>query len=305
VSIKAISVLFKEAFYGWFEINAPRLGAALAYYTVFSLAPLLIIVIAIAGFFFGQEAAQGQLVHQLADLVGPESAKAIEAMIQNARNPATGSMSAALGLVTLILGATGVFGELQADLNEVWNVPPKATGGIMGFIKARFVSFTMVLGIGFLLLVSLILSTVLAALGTFIGSLFPGFMVLLHFLNFVISFGGITLLFAMMYKILPDVNIEWRDVWIGAAVTSLLFSLGKLAIGFYLGKSSISSPFGAAGSLIVILVWVYYSAQIFLYGAEFAKVYSEKYGSGKHAEQQSRKQTELSQLRASSSRSRA
>jgi membrane protein len=279
MSPKAIWGLIKGAFSGWREDKVPRLGAALAYYTVFSLAPLLIIVISIAGFFFGDEAARGEIVGQFQGLVGEEGGKAIQTMIENAgREKGSGVVATMISVVTLLFGASGVFGELQDSLNTIWGVKPKPGRGILGMLKDRFVSFTMVLGIAFLLLVSLVLSAAIAAMGTvFGGSDSEG---LLHILNFVVSFGVITLLFAAMYKYLPDVKIEWKDVWVGAAVTALLFALGKFAIGLYLGKGSVASAYGAAGSLVILLVWVYYSAQILFFGAEFTKVYAKEYGSG-------------------------
>jgi membrane protein len=276
---KAVWRLLSATYTGWSEDKAPRLGAALAYYTVFSLAPLLVITISIVGLFLGAEAARGQIVGQLQALVGPEGGKAIETMIEHAgRERNSGIVAGLLGLATLLLGATGVFGELQDSLNTIWGVQPRPGRGILGILKDRFVSFAMVLGIAFLLLVSLVISAALAALGTVLGgSVAEG---PLHVANLVASFGVVTFLFAAMYKYVPDVTIEWRDVWIGAAVTSLLFTIGELAIGLYLGKGSIGSAYGAAGSLVILLLWVYYSAQILFVGAEFTKVYARAYGSG-------------------------
>jgi membrane protein len=279
MSPKAIWGLIKGAFSGWSEDKVPRLGAALAYYTVFSLAPLLIIIISIAGFFFGDEAARGEIVGQFRGLVGEEGGKAIQTMIENAgREKGSGVFATVISIVTLLFGASGVFGELQDSLNTIWGVKPKSGRGILGMLKDRFMSFTMVLGVAFLLLVSLVLSAAIAAIGTVFGG--GDGEGLLHILNLVVSFGVITLLFAAMYKYLPDVKIEWRDVWVGAAVTSVLFTLGKFAIGLYLGKGSVASAYGAAGSLVILLVWVYYSAQILFFGAEFTKVYAKDYGSG-------------------------
>lgn len=276
---KAVWALLKDSISEWLEDRAPRLSAALAYYTVFSLAPLLIIVIAIAGLVFGQEAVQGQIVEQIGHMVGKGSAKEIQTMIQSAHNPTSGVIGTVVGIVVLLFGATGVFGELQDSLNTVWDVSPKAGGGIWGMIKDRFLSFTMVLGIGFLLLVSLVLSAGLAALGNYLGSLLPGSGYILQALYFLVSFGLITLLFATMYKVLPDVEIAWGDVWIGAIMTSLLFTIGKFLIGFYIGQTDVGSAYGAAGSIVVLLVWIYYSALILFFGAEFTQVYANKYGS--------------------------
>jgi membrane protein len=276
---QAIWVLLRDAFYSWFDDKAPALGAALAYYTVFALAPLLIIVIAIAGLAFGQEVAQGHILSQIEGLVGENGAKAVQAMLDSARQADAGIFASIFGVVMLILASTGVFVQLQDSLNTIWRVVPKPGRGIRGILRDRLLSFVMVMGIGFLLLVSLVLSAALAALGKFFNYLLPVPEAVLHIINLIVSFGVITLLFAMIYKILPDAKISWSDVWIGAAVTSLLFSLGKFFIGLYLGKSSLTSAYGAAGSFVIILVWVYYSAQILLYGAEFTFIYAIKYGS--------------------------
>lgn len=288
VKIKAFWSLLKDSVSAWLQDRAPRMGAALSYYTVFSLSPLLIIVIAIAGLVLGREAVEGHIVEQIGGLIGEETGQAIQAMIESSRKPATGIMSSVLGVMTLAIGASGVFAELQDSLNTIWKVQPKTKGsGVMKIITDRFLSFTMVLTIGFLLLVSLLVHAALAAFGKFMDGLFPATEALLHVVSLVISFGVITLLFAMMFKMLPDINIPWRDVWIGAGMTALLFTIGKLLIGLYLGKSGIASPYGAAGSLIVMLVWVYYSAQIFLFGAEFTHAYANRYGSKARSDQKS------------------
>ncbi len=271
--------MLKEAAVDWNDDNAPRLGAALSYYTVFSLAPLLLITISIAGLVFGQDAAQGRIVSQIDGLLGKEGALAVEAILENARKPAAGILATLAGVVTLLFGATGVFNELRSSLNTVWEVETPSSGGLFGMVRARFVSFTMVLGIGFLLLVSLALSAGLAAVDVSLNALFPSAAVVLPALNLIVSLGVVTLLFALIYKVLPDVAIEWRDVWFGAAVTAALFTLGKLAIGLYLGRGSVGSAYGAAGSLVVILVWVYYAAQILFFGAELTQVYARKHGS--------------------------
>jgi membrane protein len=276
---KDIIPLIKESFSDWSEDKASRLAAALAYYTVFSISPLLVIAIAIAGQVFGQEAAQNQIVGQIQGLVGRESAEAIQGMIENARRPSASLFAASVGVITLLLGASGVFGQLQDALNTIWEVMPRSDRGIMGTIKDRFFSFTMVLGVGFLLLVSLIISAALSALNNFMTGLLPGIEIVWQILNFIISFGVITVLFALIFKVVPDVEIAWGDVWIGALVTALLFTLGKFAIGLYLGNSAVTSTYGAAGALVVILLWVYYSAQILFLGAEFTQVYANKYGS--------------------------
>jgi membrane protein len=271
--------LAKETYAEWKGDNVPVLAAALAYYTVFSLAPLLIIAIAIARAVFGEDVARGELVSQFQGLVGKEGAEAIQAMIENANKPGSGGVFATFaGSILLMLGASGVFGQLQLALNTIWEVQPKPGLGIRGFLASRFLSFTMVLVIGFLLLVSLMLSSILVAAGNSLNSLMPGLPILGQTLNFLISFVVITVLFAAIYKYLPDVRIPWNNLWTGAAVTAVLFNIGKTAIGVYLGNSSIGSAYGAAGSLVVVLIWIFYSAQILLIGAEFTQVYSKYRG---------------------------
>jgi membrane protein len=280
MKLKDLWGLLKETYQEWSEDKAPRLAAALSYYTIFSLAPLLVIVIAIAGLVFGQAAAQNRINVQIEGLIGQPGASAIQAMIASASNPRAGIIATVIGIVTLLLGAAGLFGQLQDSLNTIWEIQTKPEKGLGGLIKKRFLSFTMVLGIGFLLLVSLVITAALSALDNFTTQLFPGFELVFQVVNFLISFGVITLLFAMIYKILPDAKLGWRDVWLGAAVTALLFSIGKLLIGLYLGHASVTSSFGAAGSLVVVLLWIYYSAQILFFGAEFTQVYARRYGSG-------------------------
>ena len=270
--------LLKAAAADWSHDKAPRLGAALAYYTVFSIVPLLIIIIGIIGLVFGQEAAQGAIIEQLSNLVGEQSAAAIKDMIERAETPSTGLVSTLIAVVVLLSGAAGLFGQLKAALDTVWGVEAKEGRGIWGFVKDNFLSFATVLGTAFLLLVSLLLSAALAAMGKWFGNLLPVPEVVLQIVNFFLSFAVITGLFAMIFKILPEARIAWPDVWMGAAITSLLFTIGKFAIGLYLGKSQVASGFGAAGSLVVMLVWVYYSAQILLFGAEFTQVYANRFG---------------------------
>jgi membrane protein len=271
--------MLKETFSEWSEDKASRLAAALAYYTVFSIAPIILIVVAVAGLAFGQEAAQGQIDRQLQSLMGNTGAQAIQQMVAHGREHGAGVIATILGLAALIFGASGTFAELKDSLNTIWEVQPKAGSGILKTIRDRFLSFTMVLGIGFLLLVSLVLSAALAAFGHYLSGLMPGMAAISMALNFFIAFAIITLLFAMMFKILPDVEIAWKDVWVGAAVTAFLFTIGKLAIGLYLGRGAFSSSYGAAGALIIVLLWVYYSAQILFFGAEFTQVYARRYGS--------------------------
>jgi membrane protein len=279
LNAQTVWFLVRDTFDGWLNDKAPTLGAALAYYTIFAVAPLLIIVIAVASLGFGQEAAQGQIIAQIEDLVGENGAKAVQAMLDSARQQQSGIVATMFGILTLIVGSTGVFVQLQDSLNTIWKVAPKPGRWMRGMLQVRLVSFFMVVAIGFLLLVSLVLSAALAALGKSFHYVLPFPEFVLHGLNFVVSFGVITLMFAMIYKVLPDAKIAWNDVWIGAAVTSLLFSVGKFLIGLYLGKSGVASAYGAAGSLVIILVWVYYSTQIVLLGAEFTAVYATRFGS--------------------------
>jgi len=269
--------LLRETVFEWYEDRAPRLGAALAFYTVFALAPGLIVIIALAALLLGHEAAQGQIIDQVQDLIGVAGAQAIQAAIESARS--AGSLVATgLGVLTLLFGLWGVFGELQDALNTIWGVTARPWRGVFGAVKERFWSFAMVVGIGFLLLVSLAASAWLAAVGKFFAQLSPLPVAVMETANALLSFVTITLMFAVIYKLLPDVKIRWQSVWVGAAVTALLFTIGKSLIGLYLGRSTVASVYGAAGSLIVILLWIYYSAQVVLFGAEFTKVYSRHFG---------------------------
>jgi membrane protein len=270
--------VLKQTFQDWSDDKAPRLGAALAFYTVFSIAPLFVIVIAIAGLWFDKSVAQEQVLGQLSSLLGEEGAKGISSMLEAANKPKEGMIASALAVVTLIFGASGVFVQLQDALNAIWEVKPKPGQGILGFVRHRLLSLAMVFGIGFLLLVSLMLSAGLAAAGKWFAGALPGGEELWHVLNFVISFAVIALMFTLMFKYLPDVKIAWSDVWLGGVITALLFTLGKFAIGMYLGRSTVSSAYGAAGSLVIVLLWVYYSAQILFLGAEFTQVYANRFG---------------------------
>jgi membrane protein len=271
--LKTIFNLFKETYQGWEEHKVSRLAAALAYYTIFSLAPLLILVIAIAGAVIGGDVARSQLVEQLQQLVGTDGAAVIDTVITAASKPNPSSV------LVLIFGAVGVFVQLQDALNTIWEVAPRPERNIRTFIFQRFLSFGIVLGIAFLLLVSLAISAALAFLNDFIGTLAPQMGFLLSLINIVVSFSVITLLFTLIFKFLPDVKIAWSDVVIGAMITALLFTIGKYLIGLYLGRSTFSSAYGAAGSLVVLLVWIYYSAQIIFFGAEFTQVYARHFGS--------------------------
>ena len=278
MNFQSVWQLLKATYNEWSEDDASRLAAALSYYTAVSIAPLLIIVIVVVGFFYGQEAAQGQLVSRIQGAVGTQGAQFIQDVIQNAHRPALGTLAGLLGVATLLWGSTNFFNELQMSLNKIWDVERKTGQGIWATVKERFLSFRLVLGIGFLLLVSLILSAVLTAVGHYFSQWLPGAGWLWELINFIISFGVITLLFALIYRILPDAEIAWHDVWLGAAITALLFTIGKWLLGLYLGNTS--SAYGAAGSLAVFLIWVYYSAQILFFGAEFTQVYANRYGSG-------------------------
>ena len=271
--------LLKQAGSEWLEDKAPRLGAALAYYTALSIAPLLVIAIFIAGMVFGKEAAQGYLLDQLRSMVGAQGGQAIETMIAQSDRPRTGFIAAVVSVITLLAGAVGVVGQIQDALDTIWEVAPKPGRGVIGFIKDRMLSLAMVLGFGFLLLVSLVLSTVLTAMASFFVGLMPAVAPVMEAANFVISLGVTALLFAMIFKLIPDAKIAWSDVWIGAGLTALLFTLGKFLLGLYLGRSGVTSTYGAAGSFVALLVWVYYSAQLVFFGAEFTKAYANRFGS--------------------------
>jgi membrane protein len=276
--LRSWGTLFMQTFNEWMADRALRFSAALAYYSIFAMAPLVMIAIAVAGMVFGEQAARGQVHQQLDSLVGPKGATEIQTMIQASSDSNQGVLATAMGVVALLLGASGVFGQLKDALNSIWGVMVKS-GGIKASIKEYLLNFSVVLGVGFLLIISLLLSAALQAVNSLMTDYLPipGFIVPLTAL---VTFVILLLLFALIFKVLPDVEIGWHDVWIGAVVTAVLFTLGKYLIGLYLGRSSIASSFGAAGALILILVWVYYSSAIFLLGAEFTKVYADRFGSG-------------------------
>ena len=278
-ALKSTYSLLKQTVSEWIDLGVSRMGAALAFYTLFAIAPLFLIVLAMAGLWFGEEAARRELFGQVSGLVGSEGGEAIQALVSAARKPTTGAWATVIAVVTLFIGATGVFVQLQDALNSIWSVRRKPGRGLRNFIKDRLLSFALILGIGFLLLVSLVLSAALAAVSNVMSGLLPAQQTLWQWINFGVSFGIITLLFAMIFKVLPDVKIAWRDVWIGALLTALLFNLGKYLLGLYLGRSSVTSAYGAAGSLVIVLLWVYYSAQILFFGAKFTQIYSNRYGS--------------------------
>jgi membrane protein len=272
--------LFVKAGKAWIDDYAPSMGAAISYYTVFSLAPLLVIVIAAAGALFGREAVQGLISAQLSGLIGGEGATFVENLVAAASDTDKGLVAGIISFFVLLVGATTVFAELQSALDRIWHVPDsKKPSGVFAILRARLLSFGLILGLAFLLMASLVVSTALAALGAWAGNLMPGWETLLHGINIAVSLGVFTLLFAMIFKLLPSTQIAWRDVWVGAFVTAVLFEIGKLLIGLYIGKSGMTESFAAAGSLVVLLAWVYYASQIFLLGAEFTKVYADEHGS--------------------------
>jgi membrane protein len=277
--IRSLVHLSRQALADWRADFAPSMGAALSFYTWFSLAPVIVIAIAVAGLLFAREAVEGQVFAQLQNLVGTTGAAAAEKLVEAASTPSASWVATIIGLVTMLIGATTVFAELQSDLDRIWKAPAPASSGVWQLLRTRFLSFGLILGIGFLMLVSLVTTALLTAFGQWWASSFGGWALLLQFANFLLSFALTAGLFAMIYKILPSCPVAWRDVWIGAIVTSLLFSLGKLAIGVYLGHSNVTAAYGAAGSIAVLLLWVYYAAQIFLLGAEFTHVYATSHGS--------------------------
>jgi membrane protein len=283
--------LFREAWSEFTRDKAQRLAAALAYYTIFSIAPLLVISVAVAGLIFGKSQAQAQIITELRSLFGPAGGKAIQEMLEAAAKPKESKVAIVLGFATLFFGAAGVFGQLKDAMNTIWNVKPKEGGGIAKMIKDRFLSFAMVLGVLFLLLVSLVIDAGVAAMGKFASSHIAGGEALWQIVQLAVSFCVITVLFAMIFRFLPDVRIEWHDVWYGAAFTSLLFVMGKLLLGIWLGKGTVGSAYGAAGSLVVLIVWIYWSANILFFGAEFTEVFARRHGSH-HGEKKTSAQPE-------------
>jgi membrane protein len=274
--------LIRESASEWSDDNALRLSASLAFYTLLSLAPLLVVIVAIAAMAFGRKAAEGQLAWEIQGMLGMDQARAVEALILGALKPHQGGIATVISVITLLLGATAVVVELQDALNVIWHVPTQSKSklaGILGFVKQRVYSLVMVLGVGFLLLVSIIFSAWTTAMGESFGPMFPVHETGLHVISFLLSFVVVTFIFAAIYKIMPDVELQWSDVLVGACFTALLFTVGKQLIGLYLGEAGIGSGYGAAGSLVAVLVWVYYSAQLFFFGAEFTKVYTRRFGS--------------------------
>lgn len=282
-SIKQVWRLVKIAASSWIDDYAPSMGAALAYYTVFSMAPLLLIVISVAGMIFGAEAAHGEIFGQLRELMGDDAAKALEGLLASVSKPSESILATLIGVAVLLVGATSVFGELQDALDRIWRAPLRnKSGGLWALARSRMLSFGMILGLAFLLMVSLVVGAVVAALGRWWGGFFGGWEVLLQLINAFVGLILTTVIFAIIYKWMPRVKVQWHDVWMGAVVTALLFTIGKTLIGLYIGKTGVASGFGAAGSIIIVLVWVYYSSQIFLMGAEFTWVYAQTFGSMRH-----------------------
>jgi membrane protein len=276
VNYKKLWAVLRETLSAWSEHDAPRIGAALAFYSILSLAPLVILVLAMIGLAFGNSVAQEQIASQIEGILGKVAGGAVRSIIEQAQSPAAGSAASAIGILTLLFGASGVFGELRAALNRMWDVRPAPDGGIWRNIRDEIFSFGMVLAVGFLLVVSLVLSAGLAAIGRFFAGILPLPEFLLTGISFVVSLAGIAVLFALVFKYVPETEMNWRDVWPGAVATGSLFTVGKQVIGLYIGKAAIGSAYGAAGSLVVIVVWVYYSAMIFLFGAEFTHVIARR-----------------------------
>lgn len=280
MNVKQTWPLFKQSISAWIDDFAPSMGAALSYYTLFSITPLLIIVISIAGLLFGADAVRGVIFAQLQSLMGEQGAQAIEEMLNTASDTTSGALSTVVSIVGLIIGATTVFNELQTALDRIWRAPVlQKVSGIWALLRTRLLSFGMILAMAFLLTISLVTSAAIATLGKWWSAWFAGWEILAYVADIIINFGLLTLVFALIYKLIPRVHVSWRDVWIGAGVTAVLFVLGKFLLGLYLGKSDAVSAYGAAGSLVLVMLWVYYSSQIFLLGAEFTWVYANTYGS--------------------------
>lgn len=284
MDIKKTFSLCKKAAVAWVDDFAPSMGAAISYYTVFSLAPLLVIVIALAGALFGREAVTGQITAQLSGLIGRDGADLVQGLVASASDTDRGLVAGAVSVAVLLVGATTVFAELQSALDRIWHVPEREKPqGLWAIARARVLSFGLIMGMAFMLMVSLAAGAATAAMGAWVGGLMPGSEALLYAVNLALSFAITAVLFAMIFKFMPTAHVAWRDVWVGAGVTAALFELGKLLIGLYIGKSGITESFQAAGSLVVLLAWVYYAAQIFLLGAEFTKVYADDRGSASAA----------------------
>ena len=277
--LRLTAELLRKVAFACADDNILRMGAALAYYTLFSLAPLMLISVAVAGLVFGEKAAQGGIVSQIGGLIGDQAAQAVQTMMASAHKPGKGILSGVIGIVIVVIGATGAFGEIYTALNNIWKTPPAKLSGIWSTIRARLLSFGLVLVIGFLMLASLLVSAMLAGVAKFAGGMMPVPPLLLHAIELVFTTLVLSALFAMIFKILPEARIEWKDVWIGALVTAVMFSGGKFLIGLYIGKSLPASSYGAAGSIVVLISWIYYSALILYIGAEFTQAYAAQHGS--------------------------
>lgn len=281
MTVTDVGRLLKDSGVKFWEDKAPRLAAALAYYTALALSPLLLAVVAIAGLAFGQEAARGEIVEQFRDTIGPQAAEFVQALVLKSASEANGILATVIAVSVLFFGASGVFSDLQSALNTIWKVPGrKPEGGMLTAVKERLLSFSLVCGAAFLLLVSLVVTALLAGINSYIAGWMPGMGALAQVINFVLNFALTAALFAMMFKWLPETKLAWRDVWIGAAVTAGLFSIGRYLIGLYLGKAAVGSTYGAAGAFVVLLVWLHYSTLILLFGAELTFVYAQRFGSG-------------------------
>jgi membrane protein len=280
----AIPAIFWTATKAWWDDDAIRLGASLAYYTLFALAPILLVATAVAGIVFGAQAARGQIVGQLDQLVGPDGARAVQSLLEGASHRRAGMLASVLGGITFVVAATGAFLELQAALNTIWRVKPNPRANVRGFVLDRLRSFGLVVAIGFLLMVSLAVTASLAAFNAWLAHRSPSIPLAWSGVNVLASVVVTTALFALLYRFLPDVRLRWRDVTTGAFVTAILFTVGQQLIGLYLGQSSVSSSYGAAGSVMILLLWVYYSCQILLFGAEFTRVYAQRHGANARPE---------------------
>ena len=279
MNFKAVIDVLKDTFKDFGEDKVPRLAAALAYYTIFSIGPLLLIAIAVASLVFAKTDVEGRMLGTIQGLLGKEGRDTIQSALEAGNKGSANIIAASIGIVTLLMGASGVFGQLKDALNTIWEVKPKEGQGILGILRERFLSFTMVLGTGFLLLVSLVVSAGIAALGSFLKSVLPGGDLVAQIVNVIMTLGIITLMFVLLFKFLPDVQVAWKDVVVGAFITAILFTVGQLALGFYVASGSVGSAFGAAGSIVIILVWIYYSSLIFFIGAELTQVYARRFGS--------------------------
>jgi membrane protein len=278
MNLKAVGSFAKDVFSRWSQDKASRLAAALAYFALFSVAPLLIIVIVVAGQIFSQASVRADILTQVQNTLGSSGASLVQTMIENASRPGSGIAATVLSVVTMLLGAMGVFGQLHGALNTVWDIEPKSGRGVLGIIKDRGLAFVAVIGIGILFILLFALSTAISAVQKYLGGFLPGSRYIWQAIDFVVSLAILTLLFAMVFKVLPDAVVAWRDLWLGALVTAILMSIGNILIGLYLGRSSAASAYGAAGSLVLLLIWIYYSAQVFFFGAEFTQVYAARRG---------------------------